>query len=230
MNTHITMKEMPESEQPLEKCIRHGAQALSDAELLAVILRTGTRNLTALQLAQLFLSQKEKNLLNLTGMRPEEMQKIPGIGQVKAAQLKCIAELSERIARTSRLRDVRLNEPASVAGYYMESLRHKTKENLLLAMFDAKSNLLGEETISVGTVTNSLVSPREIFMKAMEYRAAHIVLLHNHPSGDPTPSEADLAVTRRVAEGGKILEIVLADHIIIGDNRYISFRENGLLG
>ncbi len=230
MKTHITMKEMPESEQPLEKCIRYGARALSDAELLAVILKTGTRNLTALQLAQLFLSRKEKNLLNLVNMRPEEMKEIPGIGQVKAAQLKCIAELAERIAKTSRLRDVRLNEPASVAGYYMESLRHKTKENLLLAMFDAKSHLLGEETISVGTVTNSLVSPREIFMIAMEYRAAHIVLLHNHPSGDPTPSEADLAVTRRVAEGGRILEIVLADHIIIGDNRYISFRENGLLG
>ena len=230
MKTHITMKEMPESEQPLEKCILYGARALSDAELLAVILKTGTRNLTALQLAQLFLSRKEKNLLNLVNMRPEEMKEIPGIGQVKAAQLKCIAELAERIAKTSRLRDVRLNEPASVAGYYMESLRHKTKENLLLAMFDAKSHLLGEETISVGTVTNSLVSPREIFMIAMEYRAAHIVLLHNHPSGDPTPSEADLAVTRRVAEGGRILEIVLADHIIIGDNRYISFRENGLLG
>lgn len=230
MKTHITMKEMPESEQPLEKCIRYGARALSDAELLAVILKTGTRNLTALQLAQFFLSRKEKNLLNLVNMRPEEMKEIPGIGQVKAAQLKCIAELAERIAKTSRLRDVRLNEPASVAGYYMESLRHKTKENLLLAMFDAKSHLLGEETISVGTVTNSLVSPREIFMIAMEYRAAHIVLLHNHPSGDPTPSEADLSVTRRVAEGGRILEIVLADHIIIGDNRYISFRENGLLG
>ena len=230
MKTHITMKEMPESEQPLEKCMRYGAQALSDAELLAVILKTGTRNLTALQLAQFFLSRKEKNLLNLVNMRPEEMKEIPGIGQVKAAQLKCIAELSERIAKTSRLRDVRLNEPASVAGYYMESLRHKTKENLLSAMFDARSNLLGEEIISVGTITNALVSPREIFMKAMEYRAAHIVLLHNHLSGDPTPSEADLAVTRRVEEGGKILEIVLADHIIIGDNRYISFRENGLLG
>lgn len=230
MKTHITMKEMPESEQPLEKCVRYGAQALSDAELLAVILKTGTRNQTALQLAQFFLSRKEKNLLNLVNMRPEEMKEIPGIGQVKAAQLKCIAELAERIAKTSRLRDVRLNEPASVAGYYMESLRHKTKENLLSAMFDARSNLLGEEIISVGTVTNALVSPREIFMKAMEYRAAHIVLLHNHPSGDPTPSEADLAVTRRVEEGGKLLEIVLADHIIIGDNRYISFRENGLLG
>ena len=155
---------------------------------------------------------------------------IPGIGQVKAAQLKCIAELAERIARTSRLKNVRLNEPSSIADYYMESLRHKTKEHLLLAMFDAKSNLLGDKIVSVGTVTNSLVSPREIFLKALEYRAVHIVLLHNHPSGDPTPSEADHAVTRRVAESGRILGIALADHIIIGDNRYISFRENGLLG
>ena len=96
-------------------------------------------------------------------------------------------------------------------------------------MFDAKSNLLGDEIISVGTVTNSLVSPREIFLKALEYHAVHIVLLHNHPSGDPTPSESDIHVTSRMMESGNILGIALADHIIIGDNRYISFRENGLM-
>ena len=112
----------------------------------------------------------------------------------------------------------------------MESLRHETKEKLLLAMFDAKSSLLGDEIISVGTVTNSLVSPREIFLKALEYGAVHIVLLHNHPSGDPAPSDADLVVTKRVEDSGRMLGIALADHIIIGDNRYISFRENGLLG
>lgn len=230
MDTHITMKEMPESEKPVEKCFRSGAQALSDAELLAVILKSGTRDMTALQLAQFFLSKKDKNLLNLNSMRLEEMQEIPGIGQVKAAQLKCIAELARRITQTSRFQEVRLHEPASIAAYYMESLRHKTKENLLLSMFDAKSGLLGDETISIGTVTNSLVSPREIFLKALEYRAVHVVLLHNHPSGDPTPSEADMAVTRRVADSGTLLGIALADHIIIGDNNYISFRENGLLG
>ena len=230
MNTHITMKEMPESERPLEKCFRYGAQALSDAELLEVILKSGTKNMTALQLAQLFLARKERNLLNLNSMQIEEMQEIPGIGQVKAAQLKCVAELAGRIARTSRLKSVRLSEPASIAAYYMESLRHETKEKLLLAMFDARSNLLGDEIISVGTVTCSLVSPREIFLKALEYRAVHIVLLHNHPSGDPEPGDADISVTRRVQESGSLLGIALADHIIIGDNRYISLRENGLLG
>ncbi|MCI8483554.1 MAG: DNA repair protein RadC [Lachnospiraceae bacterium] len=230
MNTHITMKEMPESEQPLEKCFRYGAQMLSDAELLAVILRSGTRDVTALQLAQLILSQRDRNLLNLNYMHPEEMQKIPGIGRVKAAQLKCIAELAGRIAKTSRFQNIILNEPASIADYYMESLRHEAKEKLLLAMFDAKCSLLGDEVISVGTVTHSLVSPREIFLKALEYQAVHIVLVHNHPSGDPSPSEADRNVTRRVMESGAILGIALADHIIIGDNRYISFRENDLLG
>lgn len=230
MNTHITMREMPESEQPIEKCTRYGAQSLSDAELLAVILRIGTRNMTALQLAQLLLSQKDKNLLNLFNMPMEEMQKLPGIGKVKAVQLKCIAELSGRIAKTNRLKNVNLSEPDSVAAYYMESLRHESKEKLLLSMFDTKSSLLGDEIISIGTVNTSLVSPREIFLKALEYKAVHIVLLHNHPSGDPNPSEADIRVTKLVQESGAMLGITLADHIIIGDNRYISFRENGLLG
>lgn len=230
MNLHITMKEMPESEQPCEKCYQYGAQFLSDAELLAVILRSGTKGLTALQLAQTILAQKNKNLLNLIDMNQEEMRQIPGIGRVKAVQLKCIAELAGRIAKTSRSKDVCLNEPASIAAYYMETLRHEPKEKLILAMFDAKSNLLGDEVISIGTATYSLVSPREIFLKALEYQAVHIVLLHNHPSGDPSPSEADINVTKRVTECGDILGIVLADHIIIGDNRYISFRENGLFG
>lgn len=215
---------------PVEKCARYGAQALSDAELLAVILRSGTKEVTALQLAQLFLAQRDKNLLNLFTMPPEEMQRIPGIGQVKAAQLKCIAELTSRIAKTSRFRDVKLNDPGSIAAYYMEALRHEPKEQLLLAMFDSKSVLLGDTVISVGTVNSSLVSPREVFIKALEYQAVHIVLLHNHPSGDPSPSEADGQVTQRVKECGALLGIALADHIIIGDNRYMSFRENGLLG
>ncbi len=230
MNLHITMKEMPESEQPREKFSRYGAHALSDAELLAVILRNGTKDMTALRLAQTLLAQKDKGLLNLVYMNPEEMQRIPGIGQVKAVQLKCIAELAGRIAQSSRIKDIRLSEPSSIAYYYMETLRHLPKEKLILAMFDAKSNLLGDEVISVGTVNYSLVSPREIFIKALECHAVHIVLLHNHPSGDPAPSEADILVTERVLESGNMLGVALADHIIIGDNRYLSFRENGLLG
>lgn len=230
MNTHITMKEMPESEKPYEKCLKSGAQGLSDAELLAVILRTGTRQKTSLETAQHLLYGGEGNLLNLVTMSMEEMQNIPGIGQVKAAQMKCVAELAMRIARTKRAVRISLNQPESVAEYYMETLRHESKEKLLLAMFDAKCSLLGDEIISVGTVNHSLVSPREIFLKALQYKAVHIVLLHNHPSGDPTPSEADKRVTKRIATCGELMDIALADHIIIGDNSYISFREKGLLG
>lgn len=230
MNTHITMKEMPESEKPYEKCIQHGVQALSDAELLAVILRTGTREHTSLQTAQQLLRGGEGNLLNLITMTREEMQKIPGIGQVKAVQMKCAAELAMRIARTRRAVRISLNQPESVAGYYMETLRHEPREKLLLAMFDAKCSLLGDEVISVGTVKHSLVSPREVFLKALQYKAVHIVLLHNHPSGDPAPSEADKLVTERIAACGEMMDIALADHIIIGDNSYVSFREKGLLG
>lgn len=230
MHTHITMKEMPESEKPYEKCIQRGAKELSDAELLAVILRTGTIQRTSLQTAQQLLRGGEGNLLNLVNLTIEEMQEIPGIGQVKAAQMKCVAELAMRIARTRRAVKISLNQPESVAGYYMETLRHESKEKLLLAMFDAKCNLLGDEVISVGTVNHSLVSPREVFLKALQYKAVHIVMLHNHPSGDPTPSEADKLVTKRIAACGEMMDILLADHIIIGDNSYISFREKGLLG
>lgn len=226
---HITMKELPESEKPYEKCLRYGAQSLSDAELLAVILKNGTRTFTALQLAQMILSQKEKNLLNLCHMQINDMQMIPGIGRVKAAQLKCVAELAKRISNTSRLRQIILDKPDTIAAYYMENLRHEATERLLLAMFDSKCNLLGDELISIGTVNMSLVSPREIFLKALEYHAVHIVLLHNHPSGDPAPSQMDLEITERIAECGRMMDILLADHIVIGDNRYISLREHGLL-
>ncbi len=230
MDTHITMKELPQSEQPVEKCARYGAQALSDAELLAVILRSGTKDMTALQLSQLLLARKERSLLNLIVMDLDEMREIPGIGLVKAVQLKCVAELSRRIAKTRRAGRVTLDNPDSVASYYMESMRHEQKEKLLLAMFNGKSHLLGEEVVSVGTVNASLVSSREIFIKALAYGAVQIVLLHNHPSGDPRPSAEDIRVTKAVASAGDLIGISLADHIIIGDNRYVSFREEGLLG
>lgn len=229
MDLHYTMKELPESEQPYEKFLKHGAHSLSDAELLAVILRTGSRDRTALQLAHDVLCQEQRSLLNLHLLTMEDLRKIPGIGQVKATQLKCIAELSRRMASATYQKDMQVQEPKTIAAYYMEQLRHETREKLLLAMFDTKHHFLGDEVLSVGTVNSSLVSPREIFLKALQCAAVYIIILHNHPSGDPTPSEEDVRVTRRVAECGNLLGIGLADHIIIGDNRYISFKEQGIL-
>lgn len=227
MSQHLTVKELPDSEKPYEKFLNEGAQALSDAELLAVIIRTGSVGMQALEVAQNFLSQGNQSLLNLYEIPLGEMQQIKGIGRVKAIQLKCIAELSKRIARTAYCKKIRLNDAESIACYYMEQLRHEKQERLVVCMFDSKCRLMGDCTISVGTANSSIVSPREIFLAALAHRAVHIVLVHNHPSGVPAPSREDDLVTDRIFEGGRMLNIPLSDHIIIGDGSYYSYRENG---
>jgi DNA repair protein RadC len=227
--SNLTMKELPESEQPYEKFLCQGPEFLSDGELLAAILRSGGKNNSALQLANSVLCRGQKSLLNLAELTVEELIKIPGIGKVKAVQLKCIAELAARMAKTQYVKRLVVENPGSIADYYMESLRHLKKEKLFLVMFDARNRLLGEALISVGTIDSALLSPREIFLTALEKQAVHVVLLHNHPSGDPSPSSEDRRATVRVAECGRMLGIYLVDHIIIGDNKYISFREQGML-
>ena len=215
--------------QEYEKFLEKGAVGLSDAELLAVILRSGSKEKSAVGLAQEILCREQKNLLNLHQLSMADMMEIPGIGQVKAIQLKCIAELGKRMAVTPYRRNLQVNDPGTIAGYYMEQMRHDTTEKLILAMFDAKNCFLGDEVLSVGTVNSSLVSPREIYLKSLQHQAVNIIILHNHPSGDSTPSEEDYRTTRRVAECGNMLGIYLADHIIIGDNNYTSLREKGIL-
>ncbi|MBO5371802.1 MAG: DNA repair protein RadC [Lachnospiraceae bacterium] len=228
MNHHLTVKELPESEKPYEKCLRYGVEYLSDAELLAVIIRTGTMGKRSIDLAQEILSRKEKNLLNLYALSINELKEISGIGMVKAIQLKCLAEITKRITKATR-QNISLASSASIAAYYMEELRHENREKLLLCMFDSKCALLGDAIISIGTVNASLISPREIFKEALTAQAVQIVLIHNHPSGIPMPSAQDKIVTRRIQECGELMGIQLSDHIIIGDNRYFSFKEENLL-
>ncbi len=223
------MRELPGSERPYERCEKYGPEVLSDAELLAVVLRTGNRDCSALQLAQKILCMGQQGLLNLYQVTVEDLKKLPGIGRVKAIQLKCVAELSKRIASACYRRVLQVDDPETLAGYYMERFRHESTEKLLLAMFDARNHLLKDEVLSTGTVNASLVSPREIFRRALQYQAVHIILLHNHPGGDPTPSGEDLRVTQRVQEAGKLVGIPLTDHIIIGDNQYFSFQEKEML-
>lgn len=228
LETHISVKELPESERPYEKFLRYGVEALSDAELLAVIIKTGTRDLSALDLARGILSCRQGNLLNLYELSFERLCEFPGIGKVKAIQLKVIAELSRRIAKTDRGYQLRLNNPLTIAEYYMEELRHLSKEILVCAYFDAKCTFLGDEKMSVGSTTYAYISPKDIFHGALIRKAVQIVLLHNHPSGDPTPSQDDILVTQRIREGALLLDLKLSDHIIIGDNRYFSFTQENL--
>ena len=229
MNQHLTIKELPDSEKPYEKFINYGPEYLSDAELLAVIIKSGTNGLKSIEVAQNFLNQKNRNLMNLYDVSYEEMLQLKGIGKVKAIQLKCIAELSNRITTTRYAQQISLRDARSIAAYFMEKLRHENQELLVLCMFDSQCRLLAEEIISKGSVNSSMVPAREIFVTALQKQAVHIVLLHNHPSGVSLPSREDDEATRRIAECGQMIGIPLSDHIIIGDHNYYSYRESGLL-
>lgn len=219
------VKELPDSEKPYEKFLKSGAGSLSDAELLAVIIRSGTQGRRSIEVAQDFLKKGNRNLLNLYEIPYEDMIRIHGIGRVKAIQLKCIAELSTRISETYYQDRICLDNPRSIADYYMERMRHEKQERLLVLFFDAKCRLLADVRMSVGSATTAFVSPREIFLAALRYKAVQLVLVHNHPSGTPEPSVEDDAVTKRVAECGCLLGISLVDHIILGDHSYYSYHE-----
>lgn len=227
----IKIKNISEKDRPYEKCLQRGADSLSDAELLAVILRTGTRDEGSLGLAMQVLShsRKSRGILGIVDMTIPELMKIKGIGKVKAVQLKCVAELSARIAAASKDTDAKFNNPQRIADYYMEEMRHEPRERLVLLMLDVKGAFLHDCIISMGTVEASLISPREIFIEALKYEAVRIVLVHNHPSGDPEPSSEDIHVTDMVGRLGNIMGIPLIDHVIIGDNTYVSFKERGLI-
>ena len=228
---NATMKSMPASERPYEKCEAYGAGVLSDAELLAVILRTGTRSMSSLELARELLLKfgSRRGLGFLREVTREELTSVPGIGSVKATELLAAGELSRRIARAEKRGDIALGRPKAIASYFMEDLCYLDHEEMWVAMFNTKNRLIHTETVSMGTVNASLASPREIFLNALRHHAVFVVLLHNHPSGDPEPSAADIELTKRLAEAGALLHIPVMDHIIIGDHCYLSFRERGLL-
>ena len=225
-----TMKSIPKEERPYEKCLERGADSLTDAELLSVILRTGARGESALELSRKILAmQGERNgLLGIYHMSISDLTKIRGIGQVKAVQLKCIAELSRRISRSHFSEGICFKNPRSVAEYYMEELRHLEQEVLIVVMLNSKGIRITDQMISKGTVNASLISPREIFIEAMRSQAVSILMVHNHPSGIPDPSPEDIELTLRVKEAGRLLGIELLDHIIIGDCQAVSMREHGL--
>lgn len=231
MKKYYTLKELPLSERPYEKCENYGAQALSDAELLAVIIRSGVRNERAVDVAARVLDQSSgyPGLIGLNHMNLNELKTIKGIGRVKAVQLLCIAELTKRMAKATNEGRMKMITPEAVAHYYMQDMRHLTREKVKLVMLDSKSKILKDMTISTGTVSSSLLSPREIFLNALKYEAVNVILIHNHPSGDPTPSREDIQTTNRMKEAGNLIGIKLMDHIIIGDNKYISLSEQGFM-
>lgn len=231
MNKPLKMKELSVQERPYEKFEKFGAEALTDAELLSIILRSGTRGTSSLALAKQILEKEMKNsgLSALFHMELSELEHFNGIGRVKAMQLKCICEISKRISQDRAKKSLSFNRPSSIAEYYMERLRHEEQELVYCMMLDTRNALICDLCVTKGTVNTSLISPREIFIKAVSHRAVSIVLVHNHPSGDPSPSEEDIDITQRLYDAGNLIGISLLDHIIIGNNAYISIMAESRL-
>lgn len=221
-----------QQEMPYERFLAYGAQSLTNAELLAVILRTGTANTSATELSRKILTihdEENTSLSVLHELTMQDLKSIRGIGEVKAVKILCLSELSRRIQQESIRRTLSFSSPDSVAEYYYEQLRFLEQEHVLLLLLDTKLSLIREMTLSIGTASCSVLSPRDIFRIAAREGAVFVMLLHNHPSGDPTPSSADIDLTMRVQEAGRLVEIELVDHIVIGDHRYVSLKEAGYL-
>lgn len=225
----MIIKEIPITERPYEKFLDLGAESLSDAELLAIIIKSGTANFSALDIARELLKERNHSLLNLYDLTFEELCKFPGIGKVKAIQLKAIAELSKRISHAGYNRGEEFCSAKKIAGYYMERMRHMKSEIVISAFFDSKMHLLEDEIYETGTGNHAFFPIKQILKKAVMLECINLVIIHNHPSGNPTPSEDDIRLTKRFATAANLMDFKLIDHIIIGDQNYYSFNENNLI-
>ena len=221
----IKMKDLPEAERPYEKLEQYGAKALTNAELLAIIIKTGTKDETAVGLAQkvLKLNTDEKdNLKFLCDLTVEEFTKIKGIGKIKAIQLKAVCELATRINSVSSYKEKQILRPKDIAEILMERTRFEKQEILKVAMLNNKNKLIRIKEIAKGGGNFVAATIRSILNDAVKIEAAKIILIHNHPTGDPTPSKQDIEFTKNVEQASKILGIQLLDHIVIGDLKYVS--------
>ena len=210
----IMVRDLPRDERPREKLIAYGADALSNAELLAVLLHTGTREQSVLHLAESVLGKfKERGIASIVHTSVADLAGIHGIGPSKAASILAAVELG----------------PEDAAHYVMPHLRYEQKEHFAVLLLNTKNHILGLRDVSIGSLSASVVHPREVFAMAIRYAAASMILVHNHPSGDPNPSREDLAITDRLVKAGRILDIPVLDHIILGDNRFLSLKEKGMI-
>ena len=227
---HIkTIKEIPLNDRPREKMAANGAAVLTDAELIAILLRTGTAEKSAIDIASEMTADGGlyKRLAGIT--RINELTNIKGLGQAKAATVLAALEIGRRIASAKPLEKIHLSCPQDVADFLMPRLRYAAKEQFVVILLNNKNKVIGTEAVSEGSLSSSIVHPREVYAPAILHHAAAIMVAHNHPSGDPKPSTEDTEVTRVLARSGKVLGIPMIDHVIIGDGNYYSFLENEAL-
>lgn len=225
---YLTIKELPAELRPRERLLTAGAASLSNIELLAILLRTGTKNISAVELAAQLFSQFE-DLTGLLDASVEELSSVRGIGSVKAVQIKAALEMGRRLALMPSAQRFTIQSPDDAATMVMESMRYLDREHFKAIFLNIKNQVLALETISVGTLDSSIVHPRELFKAAIRKSSAGIILLHNHPSGDPAPSKEDIEITKRFYKCGEILGISVLDHLIIGDNKFVSLKAKGII-
>lgn len=225
-NTVKGIKNWPEIERPRERLIRHGPETLSDAQLLAILLRTGRKSRSAVEMANHLLKQFG-GLAALKQLSVSELCSVNGIGPAKAAQILASLELGRRSLAQPLNLGLQALSSRDIYHHYHPLLRDMKRELFKLLMFDGKNRLIKEMTISTGSLSLNIVHPREVFKPAVRESASSVILLHNHPSGDPTPSPEDRELTRRLVKAGRIMGIKVLDHIVIGDGRYFSFADQG---
>jgi DNA repair protein RadC len=222
------IKDFPQDEKPRERLVSNGPESLSNQELLAILLRTGTKSESVLQLSNRLL-QKFEGLRLLKDASLEEITETKGIGSAKAVQIMAAVELGRRISNLSYDDRYIIRSPEDGANYVMNDMRFLSQEHFVCLYLNTKNQVLHKQTIFIGSLNASIVHPREVFKEAFRRSAASIICIHNHPSGDPTPSREDIEVTKRLVECGKIIGIEVLDHLIIGEKKYISLKEKGYL-
>ncbi len=225
----MKIREMPALEMPREKLLRYGKESLSTAELLAILLRTGSRSKSAIDLAYELLSMDKRGLRHVAECAPEELASVRGVGTVKTCQILAAIELGKRIAALPQEKNRAIRSSGDIADIFMEKLRYEKKEHFYCVMLNVKGEILEEREVSVGDLNSSQVHPREVFAGAVRRSAGSVVFVHNHPSGTPQPSQDDIDTTKRLCSGGQLLGIPVLDHIIIGDGKYVSMKAEGIL-
>lgn len=228
-NKKLTVKELPLDDRPREKLLLKGSQNLSDAELVAILLRTGKKGKSVLEIARELIST-EGNLAMLASKTVDSLQKVSGIGKDKAATLVAAFEISRRILSQAKwFSNQKVTSPQEIANIFIPMLRDDTKERFIVVCLNSSNKIIKHETISIGNLNSSVVHPREIFKVAIDCSSASIILIHNHPSGNPEPSNEDIRITKKIVESGKILDIPVFDHLIIAGDTFTSFVEKRLI-
>lgn len=223
-----TIKSMPEDERPREKLIKYGVESLSNVELLAIILKTGYKDVSALEISRQLISRHGSGINALVDISVEELSRVKGIGPSKASGIMAAVELGKRVL-VSEENKKKINSPTDVSNYLMKEMGDLKKEHFNIIMLDNKNQVIEVHNVSIGSLNSAIVHPREVFKNAVRRSSASIILAHNHPSGNASPSKEDISITKRLVECGELMGIKVLDHIIVGKKEYFSFKEHNII-